>query len=179
MPSGKGCMSRFRPFPGVVHQNQTFVPPTCRLGPDLGWLGLARHMLRVQSLCSMKTKLNSRTSSGFTLIELMIVVGIIAVLTTIAVPNLARARDTSRLNMIYSNLRALDAAKDQWAIDNNQATGTPIADTSVLSNYFRNGFHDVLNETYVPNPIGSRSEANLPAGVGLGPFGPGAVILSP
>jgi len=136
-------------------------------------------MLGVHSVCSMKTKLNSRTHSGFTLIELMIVVGIIALLTTIAVPNLARARDTSRLNIIYSNLRALDAAKDQWAMDNNQATGTPLADMSVLSGYFRNGFHDVLNETYVPNPIGTRSEADLPAGVALGPFGPGAVITSP
>jgi prepilin-type N-terminal cleavage/methylation domain-containing protein len=127
----------------------------------------------------MKTKLNSRTFSGFTLIELMIVVGIIALLTSIALPNFARARDTSRLNIIYSNLRELDTAKDQWAIDNNQANGTPIIDISVLSNYFRNGFHDVLNETYVPNPVGTRSEADLPAGVSLGTFGPGAAITSP
>ena len=136
-------------------------------------------MLRVRSVYSMKTKLNSRTPRGFTLIELMIVVGVIGLLTSIAVPNFARARDMSRLNIIYSNLRALDAAKDRWALDNNQATGTPVADMSVLTNYFRNGFHDVLNETYVPNPIGTNSQANLPLGVSLGTFGPGAVILSP
>ena len=109
----------------------------------------------------------------------MIVVGIIALLAVIAVPNFAHARDSSRLNMIYSNLRALGAAKDQWALETNQATGTPVEDISVVSAYFRNGFHDVLNETYVPNPIGTPSEADLPAGVGLGPFGPGAVIPSP
>jgi type IV pilus assembly protein PilA len=136
-------------------------------------------MLPVHSVYSMKTKLNSRTPRGFTLIELMIVVGVIGLLTTIAVPNFARARDTSRLNIIYSNLRALDAAKDHWALDNNQATGTPVANMSVLTNYFRNGFHDVLNETYVPNPIGTNSEAHLPPGVGLGTFGPGGVISSP
>ena len=85
----------------------------------------------------MKTKLNSRTHSGFTLIELMIVVGIIALLATIAVPNFAQARDSSRLNMIYNNLRVLDSAKDQWAMDNNAASGTPVANVSVLSSYFR------------------------------------------
>ena len=107
----------------------------------------------------------------------MIVVAIIGLLTSLAVPNLAKARDTSRLNMIYSNLRALDAAKDQWALDNNQASGVPITDISVLSNYFRWGsIQDVLHETYVPNAVGIPSQANLPPGVALGPYGPGAVI---
>ena len=131
-------------------------------------------------MCSMKTSLNSKPAAGFTLVELMIVVGIIALLTSIAVPNLARARDTSRLNLIYSNLRALDAAKDEWAMDNNIATGTAVTDLSVLVDYFRSGgLQDVLHETYVPNPIGTKPEADLPAGVSLGPFGPGAVIPWP
>jgi prepilin-type N-terminal cleavage/methylation domain-containing protein len=137
-------------------------------------------MLAVVLVYCMKTRLNWRTRSGFTLVELMIVVGIIALLTTIAAPNFAKARDTSRLNMIYSNLRALDAAKDQWALDYNQASGTPVAGLSVLTNYFRGGgIQDVIRETYVPNPIGTQSEADLPPGISLGPFGPGAVIYSP
>lgn len=128
----------------------------------------------------MKTKLNTQTSFGFTLTELMIVIAIIGLLTTLAMPNLAKARDTSRLNMIYSNLRALDVAKNQWALDTNQASGTPVTDISVLSNYFRyGGIRDVLNETYVPNPVGTPSEADLPAGVRLGSFGPGAAIPAP
>jgi type II secretory pathway pseudopilin PulG len=110
----------------------------------------------------------------------MIVVAIIGLLTSLAMPNFAKARDTSRLNMIYSNLRALDSAKDQWALDNNKASGTPVADITVLSHYFRWGsIHDVLHEIYVPNAIGTPSEADLPAGVGLGPFGPGAAIPAP
>ena len=137
-------------------------------------------MLRVHSVYSMKTKLSLRTHSGFTLIELMIVVGIIALLASIAVPNFAHARDSSRLNMIYSNLRTLDAAKDQWAMDNNVITGTSVDNLSVLSSYFRGGgLNSVLNETYVPNPIGTNSEADLPAGVGLASFGPGAAITLP
>jgi prepilin-type N-terminal cleavage/methylation domain-containing protein len=128
----------------------------------------------------MKTTLHSQPRSGFTLTELMIVIAVIALLTTLAVPNFARARDNSRLNTIYSNLRALDAAKDTWAMENNKVTGTPVPDITVLSNYFRWGtIHDVLRETYVPNAIGTRSEAVLPPGVSLGPFGPGAAIPAP
>ncbi len=118
--------------------------------------------------------------AGFTLTELMIVVALIGLLTSLAVPNLAKARDNSRLNMIYSNLRALDAAKDQWAMENNIATGTPVPSVTVLSNYFRWGcIQEVLHETYVPNEIGAPSQADLPAGVSLGYFGPGASILAP
>jgi prepilin-type N-terminal cleavage/methylation domain-containing protein len=128
----------------------------------------------------MKTNLRLQTRSGFTLTELMIVVAIIGLLTSLALPNLAKARDTSRLNMIYSNLRALDAAKDQWALDNNQASGTPVPSISVLSNYFRWGcIQTVFQETYVPNAIGTPSEADLPPGVGLAQFGPGAAIPAP
>jgi prepilin-type N-terminal cleavage/methylation domain-containing protein len=128
----------------------------------------------------MKTKLTAKARSGFTLAELMIVVAIVGLLTTLAVPNLARARDNSRLNMIYSNLRALDAAKDQWAMDHNKITGTPVPTLSVLSNYFRSSsLRDVIRETYVPNPVGTPSEAVLPPGVSLGSFGPGASIPAP
>jgi prepilin-type N-terminal cleavage/methylation domain-containing protein len=146
----------------------------------LEWQRLAWNLLKVDSVCRMKAICNSQTRSGFTLIELMIVVAIIGLLTTLAVPNFARARDSSRLNLIYGNLRALDAAKDQWALENNKPGGTPVDSIGVLSNHFRwGGIQDVVHETYVPNPVGTPSEARLPAGVKLGPFGPGASIPAP
>jgi prepilin-type N-terminal cleavage/methylation domain-containing protein len=128
----------------------------------------------------MRTKFVSQAGAGFTLIELIIVVGIIALLTTLAAPNFARARDGSRLNMIYANLRALTTAKDTWALENNMAAGTPVPDLTVLSNYFRWGtIQDVVHETYVPNPVGTASQAYLPPGIALGPYGPGAPIPAP
>src|ERR1700704_5895351 len=128
----------------------------------------------------MKTTYSSENQRGFTLTELMIVIAVIALLAALALPNLARARDNSRLNTIYSNLRVLESAKDQWALDNNKATGTLVAGTGTLSNYFRfGGLHDVVRETYVPNPIGTGAEADLPPAVRLGPYGPGAVIPVP
>jgi prepilin-type N-terminal cleavage/methylation domain-containing protein len=171
-------VSCFRPTEGELHRNRTSEVPVWWFARGLA--ALAWLLLCAQLVYSMKTKLNSRTQRGFTLTELMIVVAVIALLTTIAVPNFARARDTSRLNMIYSNLRSLEGAKDQWAVENNVAAGSSVTNLGVLTGYFRGGeLRDVMHETYVPNPIGTKSEADLPAGASLGPFGPGAAITLP
>ena len=151
------------------------IAPNCG-EPWLAWDLLNRHSI----CCIMKATCNPQARSGFSLLEIMIVVAIIALLTALAVPNFARARDASRLNMIYGNLRALDAAKDRWALENNKATGTPIDDINVLTNYFRwGGICEVIHETYVPNAVGTRCQANLPPGVALKPYGPGASIPAP
>ena len=61
--------------------------------------------------------------AGFTLVEIMIVVAIIALLAAIAVPNFLRARKRSQATLILEELRTIDAAIDQYAIDNNKSTG--------------------------------------------------------
>ena len=55
---------------------------------------------------------------GFTLVEIMIVVLIIGILLAIAVPNFIKARETSRAKSCIANLKQIDAAKEQWAMDN-------------------------------------------------------------
>ena len=59
---------------------------------------------------------------GFTLVEIMIVVLIIGILLAIAVPNFVSARNNSRIKSCVGNLRQVDGAKQQWAMD-NQKTG--------------------------------------------------------
>ena len=76
----------------------------------------------------MLNKLNKRRG-GFTLVEIMIVVAIIALLAAIAVPGFLRARKRSQATRILNDLRMIDAAVDQYAIETNRSTsfvvGTP------------------------------------------------------
>ena len=60
---------------------------------------------------------------GFTLVEIMIVVLIIGILLAIAVPNFIKARESSRAKSCISNLKSIEGAKEQWAMDNKKVAG--------------------------------------------------------
>jgi prepilin-type N-terminal cleavage/methylation domain-containing protein len=73
-------------------------------------------------------KQNTSRKHGFTLVEIMIVVAIIGLLAAIAIPNFVRARTTSQKNACINNLRQIDGAKQQWALENKAATNaSPVA----------------------------------------------------
>ena len=67
--------------------------------------------------------LRKKDERGFTLIEIMIVVLIIGILLAIAVPNFVKARETSRAKSCVANLKQIDSAKEQWAMDTKAAEG--------------------------------------------------------
>ena len=85
----------------------------------------------------MLTRLN-RKHTGFTLVEIMIVVAIIALLAAIAVPGFLRARKRSQASRILNDLRMIDAAVDQYAIETNRSTGNAVAITD-WTNYLKKG----------------------------------------
>jgi prepilin-type N-terminal cleavage/methylation domain-containing protein len=73
---------------------------------------------------------------GFTLVEIMIVVAIIALLAAIAVPGFLRARKRSQASKIINDLRLIDSAVDQYAIETTKKTGDPVA-VSDWTNYLK------------------------------------------
>jgi prepilin-type N-terminal cleavage/methylation domain-containing protein len=84
----------------------------------------------------MQTKTNRK--SGFTLVEIMIVVAIIGLLAAIAIPNFIRARTKSQQNACINNLRQIDGAIQQWALENKKAATADVEDAS-LAQYLGRG----------------------------------------
>jgi type II secretory pathway pseudopilin PulG len=67
-------------------------------------------------------------STGFTLVKIMIVVSIIGLLASLAVPGVLRARSRAQEITCIDNLRQVDGAKQQWALENHgTSTDTPTA----------------------------------------------------
>jgi len=84
----------------------------------------------------MKTNKTSR-KAGFTLVEIMIVVAIIGLLAAIAIPNFIKARATSQQNACINNLRQIDAAINEWALENGQSNGNSIGGVATISAYIK------------------------------------------
>lgn len=92
---------------------------------------------------------------GFTLLEVMLVVTIIGFLAGLAIPGIIRARLASQRVHCIDNLRLIDSAKDQWAIENYAATGDPVTREQIAP-YFRRGFPSCPGGgAYTVEPIGS------------------------
>jgi prepilin-type N-terminal cleavage/methylation domain-containing protein len=70
-------------------------------------------------------------NSGFTLVEIMIVVAIIGLLAAIAIPNFVKARTTAQRTACINNLRQIDGAKEQWALETRKASGAPVVKEEV------------------------------------------------
>jgi prepilin-type N-terminal cleavage/methylation domain-containing protein len=106
-------------------------------------------------------KLRTSRKSGFTLVEIMIVVAIIGLLAAIAIPNFVKARTTSQCNACINNLRQYDGAVQQYALENKQAS-TATYTMSLVNPYVK------LDST-----------GNLPVCPANGTYSEGATVTNP
>ena len=123
----------------------------------------------------MLNKLNKRRG-GFTLVEIMIVVAIIALLAAIAVPGFLRARKRSQASKVLNDLRLIDSAVDQYAIENNKkanAAVTVAAWTQYMkggTTLYSTGEHPVYGTVWCADGgrAASRADRRLQRSVGRG-----------
>ena len=109
----------------------------------------------------MLTKFRTKRA-GFTLVEIMIVVAVIALLAAIAVPSFLRARKRSQASKIINDLRMIDSAIDQYAIETSKQSGAPI-DVSDWTNYVKKDttiYH--TGQDLFGNDYGSQTVDSLP-----------------
>jgi prepilin-type N-terminal cleavage/methylation domain-containing protein len=108
-------------------------------------------------LATMKTKF-SKGRQGFTLVEIMIVVAIIALLASVGIPGFLRARKRSQASRIINDLRLIDSAVDAYAIESSKATGNVVNVTDWTrfikpgTNLYVTG-NDILGAPYGPQSV--------------------------
>jgi len=105
----------------------------------------------------------NKRRGGFTLVEIMIVVAIIALLAAIAVPGFLRARKRSQATRVLNDLRLIDSAVDQYAIETNRSTGNTVA-VADWTSYLKKGtaLYNTGSDLF-GNTFGSQTVDTMPS----------------
>jgi prepilin-type N-terminal cleavage/methylation domain-containing protein len=105
-----------------------------------------------------KVHLRPKERAGFTLVEIMIVVGIIALLAALALPGMIRARKRAQASRVKDDLRLIEAAVDQYAIETQRRPGSVVSVTDWTA-YLKTETHlcttgkDVLGHDFGPQTV--------------------------
>jgi prepilin-type N-terminal cleavage/methylation domain-containing protein len=108
-------------------------------------------------------QINQSRKSGFTLVEIMIVVAIIGLLAAIAIPNFVKARQASQKSACVANLKQIEGAKATWALENKKVgTDTPTdGDLFGATLYIREKPACPASGTYTINNVDTRPACSV------------------
>jgi len=100
---------------------------------------------------------------GFTLVEIMIVVAIIALLAAIAIPNFVKARSASQRSACIANLKQIDGAKATWALEQKKVNADTMGDSDLFGStlYIRVKPTCPANGAYSLNDVQTRPSCSL------------------
>jgi type IV pilus assembly protein PilA len=115
----------------------------------------------------MQSTVSQKQNQGFTLVEIMIVVAIIGLLAALAIPGFVKARKQSQGRRILNDARQMDAAIDQWALENGLTDGATI-NTTGAATYMKTAWptNDLLGNPYGLGTVATATKSAL-AGVGI------------
>ena len=99
----------------------------------------------------------ARNGRGFTLVEIMIVILIIGVLMSIAVPSFVQARESGRRSSCLGSLKEIETAKERWAMDNKKTNGDTVDFTDLVGStlYIKSTPSCPQGGTYSVNAVGA------------------------
>lgn len=98
---------------------------------------------------------------GFTVVEMMVVVMVIAVLMAILVPNFMAARNSAARKSCMSNLRLIDQAKEQLSMESRKNDGDAVDWGDLVPHYMRAQPTCPLGPAYTPKPIGVKVTCSI------------------